>query len=79
MNSAPERIYHWQHSQLSIARFYGGIQFRGHHYVIAEDEEGQPLVRADVLASERKIRKHRESRERAAEIEKAREAQGDLI
>lgn len=79
MTDAPERIYHWMNSQLSIARFYGGIQYQGHHYVIVPTEEGQPLVRADVLASERKVRKHRESRENAEEIEKAREAQGDLL
>lgn len=79
MTDAPERIYHWRNSQLSIARFYGGIQYQGHHYVIVPNEEGQPLVRADVLARERKVRKHRESRERAEEIEKTREAQGDLL
>ena len=44
----PERIYGWMDSQLSIARFYGGISFNGANYVIALDEEGQPLVRMDV-------------------------------
>ena len=49
---APERIHHWLDSQLSIARFYGGIHFRGASYVIAFNEPGQPLVRKDVLARE---------------------------
>jgi hypothetical protein len=55
--SAPERIYHWLDSQLSIARFYGGITLDGHSYVIAQHEEGQPLVRVDVLAREKKARR----------------------
>ena len=54
---APERIYNWLDSQLSIARFYGGIHFRGASYVIAFNEPGQPLVRKDVLAREAKARK----------------------
>ena len=29
MNPPPERIHNWQDSQLSIARFYGGINFTG--------------------------------------------------
>jgi len=45
----PERIYGWLDSHLSIARYYGGCTYNGHRYVIAVDEEGQPLVRADVL------------------------------
>lgn len=54
---APERIHNWLDSQLSIARFYGGIHFRGASYVIAFNEPGQPLVRKDVLAREAKARK----------------------
>lgn len=54
MEKHPERIYHWQNSQLSIARHYGGCKFNGKDYVIATNEEGQPLVRADVLKRERK-------------------------
>lgn len=44
----PERIYNWLNGQLSVARFYGGIRYNGADYVIAMDEEGQPLVREDV-------------------------------
>ena len=29
MNPPPERIHNWQDSQLSIARFYGGVNFTG--------------------------------------------------
>ncbi len=63
---APERIHNWQDSQLSVARFYGGIHFRGASYRIAFNEPGQPLVRKDVLAREAKARKA------AAKAEKAR-------
>jgi hypothetical protein len=47
--NAPERIHHWLNTQLSIARHYGGIRYNGEEYVIAYNEEGQPLVRADLL------------------------------
>ena len=55
--TTPDRIHNWLDSQLSIARFYGGIHFRGASYVIAFNEPGQPLVRKDVLAREAKARK----------------------
>ena len=50
----PARIYGWMDTQLSIARHYGGIQFQGHHYVIALNEPDHPLVCAEVLAREAK-------------------------
>ena len=53
----PERIHGWQDSQLSIARFYGGITYQGHTYTIAVAEKGAPLVRDDVLVREAKERK----------------------
>ena len=53
----PERIHNWQFGQLSIARFYGGINFNGHKYLVAPEEEGQPLVRADVLKREQKAKR----------------------
>ena len=53
----PERIHGWQDSQLSIARFYGGITYHGHTYTIAVAEKGAPLVRDDVLVREAKARK----------------------
>jgi hypothetical protein len=50
----PERIYNWQDSQLSIARRYGECRFNGAVYFVAYDEEGKPLVRADVVKRERR-------------------------
>lgn len=52
----PERIYDWQHSHLSIARHYGGCRYNGAKYFIAYAEEGQPLVRADVLKREKRAK-----------------------
>ena len=54
MTDHPERIYHWLNSQLSIARFAGSISINGATYVVALLEEGQPLVRQDVLVAEAK-------------------------
>ncbi len=56
MTNHPERIYHWLNSQLSIARFAGSISINGATYVVATHEEGQPLVRQDVLAAEAKVK-----------------------
>ena len=50
----PEKIYGWLNSQLSIARFYGSCKFNGHTYVIDETDPEKPLVRQDVLKSEKK-------------------------
>lgn len=50
----PERIYGWRDSQLSVARHYGGCKFNGADYVISYDEDGQPLVRADVIKREKR-------------------------
>ncbi len=50
----PERIYGWLDSQLSIARHYGGCKFNGASYSIAYDDEGEPLVRDDVLRRARR-------------------------
>ncbi len=54
MANHPERIYHWLSSQLSIARFTGSITINGVTYIVATHEEGQPLVRQDVLTAEAK-------------------------
>lgn len=50
----PERIYGWLNSQLSIARHYGGCRYNGAYYFVAYTEDGQPLVRADVLKREQR-------------------------
>ena len=54
MTNNPERIYHWLNSQLSIARLFGLISINCVTYVVAPNEEGQPLVRQDVLVAEAK-------------------------
>ena len=70
MTTPPDRIHGWQDSQLSIARFYGGISYQGHRYTIATHEKGAPLVRADVLAREAKERK---AADKAAEAQAAKQ------
>ena len=57
MKNQPERIYNWLDSQLSIARFAGSITINGVTYIVAPHEEGQPLVRQDVLEAEAKEKK----------------------
>ena len=54
MTTQPPRIYNWLDGQLSIARFAGSITINGATYVVAMHEEGQPLVRQDVLVAEAK-------------------------
>ena len=56
------RIYHWLNSQLSIARFAGSITINGATYIVATHEEGQPLVRQDVLMAEAKAKKEGEKK-----------------
>lgn len=57
MTDTPERIFNWLGSQLSLARYYGGCKVGGVQYLIAYDEEGQPLVRADLLKKLKKAKK----------------------
>lgn len=54
--NAPERIYNWTQTQLSIAKHYGGCKFNGAEYVIDYKSEGQPLVRIDMLKRESKAK-----------------------
>lgn len=53
----PEKIYGWLNTQMSIARFYGGLTYQGHRYVIDMGDPDQPLVRQDTLVSEKKPKK----------------------
>ena len=55
--NAPEKIYGWLDTQLSVARHYGGCKFRGHSYTIDMADPERPLVRQDVLKQEAKDRK----------------------
>lgn len=57
MRVPPERIYGWLDSHLSIARFYGGINYQGHLYQVDLQDPQHPLVRADVLKAERRAGK----------------------
>jgi hypothetical protein len=57
MNEAPEKIYGWLDTQLSVARHYGGMKFRGASYVIDFNDPDQPLVRQDILEAEKKAKK----------------------
>ena len=60
MTNPPPRIYNWLDSQLSVARFARSITINGTPYVVATHEEGQPLVRQDVLMAEAKAKKEGE-------------------
>ena len=62
MTDRPERIYNWLDGQLSIARFAGSITINGVTYIVATHEEGQPLVRQDVLVAEAKAKKEGEKK-----------------
>lgn len=54
MTKAPEEIHWVRSTQLSIARFYGGCKFNGHHYVYqpvcaVHGVECDVLVRGDMM------------------------------
>jgi hypothetical protein len=53
----PDKIYDWQHTQLSIARFYGGITIGGDFYYIDEADPRKPLVRQKLSKREKSTRK----------------------
>ena len=55
--TAPEKIYNWRDTQLSIARHYGGMKFRGASYTIDANDPDQPLVRDDILKADVKAKK----------------------
>jgi hypothetical protein len=57
--NAPEKIYGWMDSQLSIARFYGGIYIYGHHYLIDMIDPEHPLIRQDLI--KKKLKKVQQS------------------
>ena len=52
--ATPFAIYHVSHTQLSIARYYGGIKFMGETYTYFSD--GDILVRDDVVKFILKVR-----------------------
>ena len=54
--SAPDKIYDWLNSQLSIARHYGGCNIYGHQYQIDYADPMTPLVRMDIFKAEQKAK-----------------------
>jgi hypothetical protein len=63
---------HWQNSQLSVAKYYGGIRIHGKMYLI---DANNWLVREDILKKEAA----EVSKARKEEIKKAKEKQYDLF
>ena len=76
---APERIFGWLDTQMSVARFYGGLRYMDRQYFIAPDEEGQPLVRGDVLQRENREKAERLKVTRKQDKLAAKQAQGGLL
>ena len=74
----PEKIYNWLDSQQSIARFFGGINFRGRYYAIDMDDPDRPLVRQDIAQTEAKDKKAKKRQAKQSEREKAKQAARDL-
>ena len=77
--SAPERIYGWRNSQLSVARYYGGCKYQGQHYTVDMTDPDEPLVRADVLTKEKKAELQLKRDMAQVETLRALMAQGGLI
>jgi hypothetical protein len=71
--TAPERIYGWLDTQMSVARHYGGLTYQGHSYVIDMADKDKPLVRVDVLAREAKLAKAKAKAAKLVNVEKQRE------
>lgn len=69
---APEVIMGWRNSQLSVARFYGGLTYQGAKYVIDENDD---LVRIDVL----KARAKKAKADRKSSVESQKPEQGGLV
>ena len=64
----PKRIYNWLQSQLSIARYYGGITLNGVNYVIRYDLEGQPLEEVKPMSRSTKSKTRRHSKRKQQSI-----------
>ena len=75
----PERINGWMDTQMSIARYWGGLTYQGHSYHVAPSEPGAPLVRADVLARDAREAKQAAKDQRKADQQRVAREQGVLI
>lgn len=54
--NAPQKIYNWLDTQLSLAQHYGGIAYNGHEYQIDYLDPELPLVRLDIFKAEAKAK-----------------------
>lgn len=70
----PELIHGWQHTQMSIASYYGGLTYQVAAYTIAFNEPGQPLVRLDVFECEFKAAMAVAKAQRMEEAQRAAQA-----
>lgn len=75
--SAPEEIFHVSHTQLSVARHYGGCKYQGVSYHYAADRDA--LVRLDVWLARIKECGAEAKRIADAERRKWMAAQGSLL
>lgn len=73
-----DRIYNWRDSQLSIARFYGGITIQGVRYTLDFTDPDMPLIRDGVKTREQE-RKASDAEYRRDQSVRAIKAQGVLI
>ena len=55
IDDAPKKLYQISHTQLSIARHYGGCKFNGHNYIYNPKDD--TLTREDVWKEEWKKKK----------------------
>ena len=77
--NAPEKIYNWLNSQLSIARHGGGINYNGHSYQIDYLDPAQPLVRLDIFKAEAKARTLKAKAARKEQAVRQKQGQGVLV
>lgn len=72
MATLPDEIHNPQFTQLSIARFYGGIKYNGAYYVVVPVGVGGDwkLVREDVLKAQTNAKKRESSVKKKAEKQK---------
>lgn len=79
MKNAPERIYNWLETQMSLARYWGGLTYMGHSYQVSTTEEGKPLVRVDVLEREKREKQAERSAVKQFAQLQSKKAQGELL
>lgn len=68
---------YWRNSQLSVAKYYGGIYIGGHRYTL--DPLTDELVRGDVYRREQRERQEADKQAKEAAKARAAEDQGRLF